>query len=240
MLFVIVSLLMTVVISSLLSQQPIAYGQDSLGATAVFDEDTSWQDVLKRCAGFFRCIHDRTTGWNNNQSMLLATQDDRKVWSAIYPEKPLDVIPGNKYELVTHMKLNQWVVGSHIILEGFNETSKQWYQLIQCPGGTKGPMEWREFSCIITVPKDTTKVRPALNAGWSAKTNNYAVSWFDSISIFPSDSGLKPSASTTPPSPLPKSTGQIPEDVTGASKKTAGENACRMVGFVICADNGSG
>jgi hypothetical protein len=84
------------------------------------------------------------------------------------------------------MKLNEWARGSHVVLQGLNETSKKWYPLLQRPSGINGPLEWHEFSCFITIPDNTTKIRPVLNAGWSSDGKNEATTWFDGIDILAS------------------------------------------------------
>ena len=80
------------------------------------------------------------------------------------------------------MKLNQYATQSHVSLRGYNESSKSWYHLTtQCPPGTNGPLEWHEFSCELTIPENTTKIRPALNAGWSSQPNKESTTWFDDV-----------------------------------------------------------
>ena len=79
------------------------------------------------------------------------------------------------------MKLNEWATQSHVVLEGFNETSKRWHQIEQCPSGINGPLEWKEFRCVITIPENITKLRPALNSGWSSQPKQEATTWFDNI-----------------------------------------------------------
>ena len=85
------------------------------------------------------------------------------------------------------MRLNSRAVQSHFVIEGFNDTSKEWYQIWHCPSGIDGPMAWREFKCIISVPEDTSKLRLKINAGWtySSKPNDIASTWYDEISIIP-------------------------------------------------------
>ena len=78
------------------------------------------------------------------------------------------------------MKLDQYSTQPHVDFEGFNETSKLWYQINQCPSEINGPLEWNEFSCIISIPANTTKIRPELNAGWSSQPGMQASTWFDS------------------------------------------------------------
>jgi len=113
----------------------------------------------------------------------MATKNSTKgSWSTLYGDE-IDVKPIDSYEVVTHMKLNKWAMQSHAKLEGYNESSKEWYQIKQCPSGTNGPIEWREFNCVITIPQGTTKIRPVLTAGWSSQDNQWATTWFDSIYI---------------------------------------------------------
>jgi hypothetical protein len=81
------------------------------------------------------------------------------------------------------MKINEFAAQSHIQIEGYNETSKKWYQITQCPSDTNRPLEWHEFRCNLTIPQDTTKVRPILNAGLSSQPNKDAVTWFDDINL---------------------------------------------------------
>jgi len=52
--------------------------------------------------------------------------------------------------------------------------------------GINGPLEWHEFSCVITIPNNITKIRPVLNAGWSSDGKNEATTWFDGINILAS------------------------------------------------------
>ena len=80
------------------------------------------------------------------------------------------------------MKLNNFVIGSHVALQGYNETSKAWYPLTtQCPPGTNGPLEWKQFRCNITIPANTTKIKLLLNAGWSSEEGKEAASLFDAL-----------------------------------------------------------
>jgi glucose/arabinose dehydrogenase len=140
-----------------------------------------WDDLYKSCDTSFKCRASNSTGWKDNTSYQIATtHNTNNTWSSIYGQ-PIDTTPKVQYQLVNHMKLNTWATESHIAIEGYNETSNGWYQIHQCPSGINGPLEWREFSCIVTVPKNTTKIRPVLNAGWSSNSQKEAVTWYDSI-----------------------------------------------------------
>jgi aldose sugar dehydrogenase len=142
-----------------------------------------WNDSLKRCDRYFNCKVNGTDGWDDKQSFQLSTTNNtNNTWSFI-KGREIDVKSGQNYQLVSHMKLNKWATESHAAFEGFNETSKRWFQITQCPSGLNGPWEWREFSCFITIPDNTTKIRPVLNAGWSSQPNKEATTWFDSVSI---------------------------------------------------------
>ena len=141
-----------------------------------------WNDSSKNCDHMFKCIFNSTTGWNDNGSFQLSTYTTKKdTWSWIYG-KEIDVKPGEQYVFTTHMKLNNFVIGSHVKPEVYNTTSNNWVPVdIQCPAGTKGPLEWQEFSCRIIIPANTSKIRPVLNAGWSSQPGKEAATLFDSI-----------------------------------------------------------
>jgi len=149
------------------------------------------------CNDVFKCTLSVSTGWKDNLSFRISTNNtNNNTWSWIYGQN-MSVKPGQNYRLVAHMKLNEWATKSHIAIEGYNDTSNLWYQISQCPAGTNGPLEWREFSCLVMIPQNTTKIRSALNSGWSSQLGKEAISWFDSIYLinlgerFVTDQGLE-------------------------------------------------
>jgi hypothetical protein len=142
-----------------------------------------WSSYSSGCYSAFNCTVSHTDGWNHNSSLQISQKYSDNLshtWSWVDGNET-NVISGERYQFVSHMKMNKWATQSHIVLEGFNETSKQWYQLTQCPSGINGPLDWKEFNCIITIPKSTTKIVPILNAGWSTQPNQEATTWFDAI-----------------------------------------------------------
>jgi hypothetical protein len=155
-----------------------------------FNETTAlpshWNDPVNTCKKYFSCTIKYTDGWNDYISFALSTTNNtNQTWSWI-KGKEIDVKPKERYQLVSHMKLNDWATQSHVALEGFNENSRVWHQLVQCPSGINGALEWYEFSCIILIPENTTKIRAVLNAGWSSDAKNEATTWFDGINILAS------------------------------------------------------
>jgi aldose sugar dehydrogenase len=144
---------------------------------------SSWYDPFLSCSTNFDCMHNFTTGWKDKTSIQFSTNYTKNNTSKIVGQE-VEVEPNGRYQLLIHMKQNQWVVQSRAELEGFNETSKRWYHIDQCPSaGVNGPLEWQEFSCGFTIEENTTKVRPVLDAGWSSHPQNEATTWFDSISL---------------------------------------------------------
>jgi glucose/arabinose dehydrogenase len=137
-------------------------------------------DSLISCNSIFKCTPSFSTGWKDNTSFKISTNNTNNTTSSIYGEE-IAVKSKEYYKLVTHMKLNQYSTQPHVVFEGFNETSKLWYQINQCPSGINGPLEWHEFTCIISIPENTTKIRPELNAGWSSQPGKQATTWFDSV-----------------------------------------------------------
>ena len=136
-------------------------------------------DLIKSCHTNFNCTANFTTGWKDDTSIQVSTNNTNKKSNIVGEE--VDVKAKESFHLVVHMKLNQWATNSQVMLEGFNETSKDWYKIERCPGTTSGPKEWKEFSCLITIPENTTKIRPVLLAGWSSQPEKEAITWFDSI-----------------------------------------------------------
>jgi hypothetical protein len=145
-----------------------------------------WYDPFRHCGSVFICKSNTSTGWNDSTSFEVSSSvSSRKIanmWSWING-KEIDVNPDERYEIITHMKLNGFVNQSHIVIEGFRESSNNWYQIAHCPTGTSGPTGWHMYSCEITIPKGTTKIRPLLNAGLSFQENRAAVTLFDNIQL---------------------------------------------------------
>ena len=78
-----------------------------------------WKDIFGYCKTSFECVSDNTTGWMDNSSLKVSTRGDNSKnkgtsnWSWIYGNE-LSVNPGERYEVVTHMKLNEYAVQSHV------------------------------------------------------------------------------------------------------------------------------
>jgi len=143
-----------------------------------------WRDSQNSCLRLFSCHLNLTDGWDDNQSLQLSTENStRENWSWIFSNE-IDVKPNEIYEILGHIKLSKWATQSHIVLEGFNESSRQWYQIIQCPPGTNGPLEWKELVCKVIIPPDTGRVALVLNAGWSSQQNQKASTLFDAIHMY--------------------------------------------------------
>jgi hypothetical protein len=148
---------------------------------------SSWIDPLRYCGAIFVCNNSNTRGgWNDSSSFSVSTDLDQEdigssnVWSFIQ-SNPVSVLPGKNYAFITHMNANQWTLSSHIVLEGFNKTSQQWYQIMQCPSAVKGTARWSAFVCELKMPHDTGSVRVILNAGMSTTGERDAVTLFDGI-----------------------------------------------------------
>jgi aldose sugar dehydrogenase len=158
-----------------------------------------WNFSSKPCESLFTCKASSTTGWLDKTSLQISMKSpghSNGNWSWIYG-KEIGVNPNDHYELVTHMKLNNYARQSHIVFEGFNENLKNWNGIKQCPQGFGGTLRWHEFSCELTIPDNTTKIRPVLNAGWSSQPNKSARTWFDGIYMIRlADENIPPDAPT--------------------------------------------
>jgi hypothetical protein len=81
-----------------------------------------WNFSSKPCDGIFTCKASSTTGWRDNTSLQISIESPHYSngnWSWIYG-KEIGVNPNERYELVTHMKLNNLSREAHIVFEGFN------------------------------------------------------------------------------------------------------------------------
>ena len=85
------------------------------------------------------------------------------------------------------MKLNKWARQSRVMLEGFDEVTRKWNKIKECPSGVNGPIDWKEYNCHVLIPQNTTKIRPVLNAGYSANKEEQAITWFDTIYVITAD-----------------------------------------------------
>ncbi|MDF0681521.1 MAG: hypothetical protein P0116_11220 [Candidatus Nitrosocosmicus sp.] len=104
----------------------------------------------------------------NNFSLTSSTMDtSNNTWSPMYGDV-ISVDPKGNYIIISHMGLNEYAMQSHIVISGFNETSKTWSQILQCPNGMNGPLELNRFVCPIVVPANITKMVPIFQSGWSS------------------------------------------------------------------------
>jgi len=140
-----------------------------------------WTDPYNECVTVYKCKANYTSGWKDNTSLQISTTNNSDHnWSYI-AGKPIDVIPDEQYVFITHIKLNKFVNGAHIVMEGYNQTWGKWYQIVQCPAGINGPLNWSAFSCGITIPEKITRIRPVMNAGWSSQRDQEAIAMFDAF-----------------------------------------------------------
>jgi hypothetical protein len=143
-----------------------------------------WYDSFGVCGNIFDCVTNSTDGWFDNHSFQLSTRNNTNdTWSWISSQE-IVVRPNEEYGIIAHMKLNKWATQSHILLEGYDNSTGEWYQIDQCPAGTNGPLKWEVFDCKITIPTNTTAMILTLNAGWSSEMNENAVTSFDAIHAY--------------------------------------------------------
>jgi hypothetical protein len=142
-----------------------------------------WNDKLNTCGQLFSC-KITPDGWDDNSTLQLSTKKPHNlnISGSIYGRQ-IDVEPNERYEIVAHMKLNRWATLSHAALEGFNQSSNTWREIIQCPSGTNGPLDWTTMICQVTIPDNFTKIDLVLKAGHSSQKDKIARTWFDSLSI---------------------------------------------------------
>jgi len=118
--------------------------------------------------------------YSGKHSLMVTTIRTSKGWSWI--SKEMNVIPGVKYRIVTHIKAEN-VKQLHIAIDGFD--GNDWFRLTNVPGSMDGSFDWKEFSEVITIPSNVKRIRIQLNHGWSLDGDNQAIAWFDDLEIYP-------------------------------------------------------
>jgi len=139
-----------------------------------------WNHSLESCNSISKCS-TTPAGWKNTSSIAISSTDKHETAGAKFEGKPITVKSNEKYQFFIHLKLNQWVKQSHVTIEGFNDTSKKWYEIVKCPYSIDGPLNWQELSCVVTIENSTTKIRPVIVPGWSSQEGKDAVSSFGPI-----------------------------------------------------------
>ncbi|NPA99437.1 MAG: hypothetical protein GXO43_08670, partial [Crenarchaeota archaeon] len=116
----------------------------------------------------------------NHSLMVYTTSTKPHTWSWI-ESTPVNVTPGKEYVVITHIKIKN-TNGTHIPIEGYFENIHKWKQLKQCPTGREGTgtFNWTEYECTVRIPKNVTKLKIVLNAGWVLNSSKGpAITWFD-------------------------------------------------------------
>jgi hypothetical protein len=88
------------------------------------------------------------------------------------------------------MELGDTVNQSHIAIHGFNEKSKIWEPLGNCPEGINGPTEWKKYFCKMHVPTNISKIKPFINGGYAAMPGYEGISKFNSVQIIDRQNNL--------------------------------------------------
>ena len=111
---------------------------------------------------------------------ISTTNSGSNNWSSIYG-KEFKVNSDNQYTVISYLGVNSFAVQSHIIIEGYNNNTQEWEQVIQCPEGMDGPIEMQRFVCNIEINSNITKFRPVYQAGWSSEEGKQAITYFGKI-----------------------------------------------------------
>ena len=121
-----------------------------------------YSDPFGSCGSKFNCVINMTSGWEDDSTsfQISTLSTDENTWSWIY-SNPVTVKTGERYEFVSHLKVNSFTQNSHIGLEGLDSKSGVWLQIEQCPSEVSGAalVDWNQFVCHIFVPEDVVSIR---------------------------------------------------------------------------------
>ena len=174
----------------------------------------------------------------DNTSFQISTDATKKnSWLNIYG-KGIDVNPNERYRVTFHMKLNNFATASQALVIGLNETSP-WTVNMYCPYNffsTTKSFEWKEISCEIRIPQNTTMITPVLAVGWSSQANKESVTLYDGFSII-NMTGKSATDNTTTSTTKASTTGGSSSPSTNLTtqndKPTVANTLCSLV-FLEC------
>ncbi|MDL1957409.1 MAG: carbohydrate binding domain-containing protein [Candidatus Desulfofervidus auxilii] len=128
-------------------------------------------------------------GYKGKYSLKVSTSTTKKTWSWIRSE-PIDVQPGRTYLVTIHIKYRN-VNSTHIPIGAYYE-DRGWKRLTVIAARITGDSDWQEYSAIIKIPENVTKIRGVLNAGWVLdESKGEAITWFDDVQVIPFEEAPK-------------------------------------------------
>lgn len=132
----------------------------------------------------FNIMLDNSTLFDGDYSLQVSTNNAKKWygWSWIRSNW-INVTTGDEYGIVTNMK-GRNVDAPHIVIEGYDWSTKKSLQLLQVPSAQYGSFDWKMYKDKLAISDNITKIRINLNAGRS-DNNKTATTWFDYIKIIP-------------------------------------------------------
>ncbi|MGQ9744218.1 MAG: carbohydrate binding domain-containing protein [Candidatus Bathycorpusculaceae bacterium] len=135
----------------------------------------------------FTAVLENQTAYQGNFSLKVTTQIN-SAWHWSWIRSSEIPVASGEYQIITHLKQEN-ANASHIAIEGLNKTTGTWVQLIQVPAGQEGSYDWKTYKTTLTINKNITMLRIALNAGWVLdKAKGNATTWFDDLLIIPEQS----------------------------------------------------
>jgi hypothetical protein len=167
---------------------PTIYGimnrdQSDITYFSLEGENISLEFLSSETREAFNVKIDPITKHQGNYSLKITTNMTFDWWCSWLAGSEIFVRKNELYQIISHVKADN-VLQSHIVIEGFNETSMSWQQILQSPNGLDGTFEWRRFSRFFAIPQNITKIRVIFNAGCvKDATKGNATTWFDDIRI---------------------------------------------------------
>jgi aldose sugar dehydrogenase len=113
---------------------------------------------------------------------ISTANSDPNNWNSIYGNE-FEVNSNDQHSVISYLGVNSFAVQSHIVIEGYNNNTQEWEQVIQCPEGIDGPIELQRFVCNIEIDSTITKFRPVFKSGWSSEEEKEAITYFGKFFI---------------------------------------------------------
>lgn len=124
---------------------------------------------------------DNNTKYSGDYSYKLVTDSKTEDYSYVR-SSDIEVKENKTYFIRTHIRAEN-VKKAHIKIEAYDSKENLWDDSFSfIPSHIDGTFAWREYYAFIKIPKDITKIRFILQAGYvDNKDSGNATTWFDDI-----------------------------------------------------------
>jgi hypothetical protein len=158
---------------------PDSFKERNILTNPSFENETLGWSVPKSSDYWVATSGDSTDG---KSSLQITANSARRGWLFIKSSE-IDVTPQETYLLQASMKYTN-MDGPHIKVEGYDVGQNKWRDIFFLTASHFGDSEWTQYTGYMDVPKNISKVRIVLAAGWiSDPADEASFAEFDNASL---------------------------------------------------------